>query len=148
MGSSVGKQNKEARKRSSSISHKTSDSKLQMHSELNPEQLDTNSWTTQKKLIVPGRKYSEAIRDEKFPPMKKTSTNSAVSRSTQSSNGSNKILSEKNYFASQQISSAERRSQKHLGYRQIMLERFAEANQHLPEVDLDDVSVQTKGLST
>jgi hypothetical protein len=90
-----------------------------------------NSWTAQKnKLIVPGRKHSEAIKEEKFPPMKKTSTNSVISRSTQSSySGSNKILSEKNYFGgSQQISSAERRSQKHLGYRQIMLERFAEAN--------------------
>lgn len=100
MGSSIGKGNKEARKRSSSISHKSSDSKLQMHSELNPEQMDTNSWSTQKKLIVPGRKHSEAIKEEKILPMKKISTNSVISRSTQSSYGSNKIMSEKSYLAS------------------------------------------------
>jgi hypothetical protein len=73
-----------------------------MLTEMNPEDLEVNSWSTQKKLVVPGRKHSEAIKEEKCIPLKKTSNNSVISRSTQSSYGSNKMISEKSYYAMQQ----------------------------------------------
>jgi hypothetical protein len=45
---------------------------------------------------VPARKHSEQTKEEKLIPMKKGSNNSIMSRSTQSSYGSSKVLSEKN----------------------------------------------------
>jgi hypothetical protein len=60
MGSSNGKNSKDNRRRSSSITTKGTDSKLSMLTEINPEEFEMKNNATSKKLaVVPSRKHSE-----------------------------------------------------------------------------------------
>jgi hypothetical protein len=82
MGSSLGKSTKTIKRRSKSTSIKVvRDNRLTMLAELNPEEFDLKT-AQGKKMILPHRKHSEVVQEEKLSLAKKGSSHSVLSGST------------------------------------------------------------------